>query len=231
MLDYLTRYFVGLSAIVVVAAAAVSMLFLTAYLTVFDWNLVWLVEYSDLAKFGLMAVAIISPLLAMLGNQLDAFYKWVALKQKEYRKLVWFLVAIVFFGAAFSIYMDIQHKSGLATHHLMNAVSILIAFSLMWLAFGGSDAWRNRDWSAIFNHTVLIALSLGFFGGTYGFYVKDASKQRSEITTKNETFKAVKIVMMLSHHIVFLSDGKVITVPAGDLVKIVSEILPSNLLP
>ncbi len=232
MFDFLTKNFVVLSAVIVASAAAYSMLFLTSYLGVFDWNLVWLIEYSDLAKFGLMAVALISPILVILTNQFDALYKTLVLKDKSYRWAGWVFATLIVLVAASGIYIDLKDKNGQATYHLMYAIAALSALGFMWVICRDFDALKNNPrFSTLYNHAVLLAIALGFVGVAHGFYVKDVSKQVSEITTKKETFKDAKIVLMLSHHIVFISGGRVVTIPAADLVELVSDVQGINLLP
>ena len=123
MLEFLNKYFIVLSATAAVAASVFSMVFLTSYLAVFDWSLVWLIESSDVAKFGLMAVAIVSPLLATLSNNLNAFHGWFAQKQKGYLWVILILVALIVAGSASNIYHDIKQQTGQGTYHLMYGLS------------------------------------------------------------------------------------------------------------
>ncbi len=206
------------------------MLFLVAYLSVFDWNLVWLVEYSDMAKLGLMGVALLSSLLALVISQLDNFYRWISLKERRYGWIVWTVVGLTTLSFTISVYFDFKDR-GLGTYHLYHFVSSLLGFLIFWVIFRDHDAWKSRMWMVICSNVTVLALSMGFFGATYGYYVKDVSKQTAEITTNNETFKSAKIVMMLSHHTVFFSEGRVTTVPARDIIKISSEPSPTLLLP
>jgi hypothetical protein len=53
-MEWLTKNFAVVSAVVVRGAAALSLILLLSYLTVFDPKLIWLVEYSDLTKLFLL---------------------------------------------------------------------------------------------------------------------------------------------------------------------------------
>jgi hypothetical protein len=59
-LEFVTKHFVVVSAIAVLAATALGMDFLYAYLVRFDWSLIWLVEYSDIFKVGLIVVGFLA---------------------------------------------------------------------------------------------------------------------------------------------------------------------------
>jgi hypothetical protein len=51
--------FVLVSAIAVLVGIAFATTVLAAYLSVFDWHLIWFVQYPDILTFGLIAVGII----------------------------------------------------------------------------------------------------------------------------------------------------------------------------
>jgi hypothetical protein len=46
-LSFLTSNFAALSALTVIFAVLWSTVFLSAYLSVFDWQLIWIIEYPD----------------------------------------------------------------------------------------------------------------------------------------------------------------------------------------
>jgi hypothetical protein len=112
MLEFLTKHFLVLSSLLVGVASAISMIFLTAYLAVFDWSLVWLIEYSDLAKLALIGIAVISSILGFITNNLLVSYQWFALRQKGFRFVFWLAVVLTVVGQASNIYFDVRHKTG-----------------------------------------------------------------------------------------------------------------------
>jgi len=57
ILAYIKDNFVLISAATVLLGVTLSTMFLTAYLSVFDWHLLWFVQYS--VTFGLLAVGVI----------------------------------------------------------------------------------------------------------------------------------------------------------------------------
>ena len=77
------------------------------------------------------------------------------------------------------------------------------------------------DWLIMLLYFVFV---LGILGATYGYYVRDVSKNVTQITTKNETFEKAKVIMFLSHHLAFLSEKRVIVIPTSDLVKTLAQV-------
>ena len=59
-MDFITKHFAVLSVALAVFGATTSIIFIAAYLRVFDWRLIWIIEYADVLKIGLIAVALFS---------------------------------------------------------------------------------------------------------------------------------------------------------------------------
>jgi hypothetical protein len=70
MLDFITKHFAALSAFAIGVASTTTMLFLSPYLSVFDWSLIWLVEYGDVGKFILIGVGLLGSILAVLVDKI-----------------------------------------------------------------------------------------------------------------------------------------------------------------
>src|SRR5262245_6096612 len=66
LLSFVSGHFGVFSLLGLVAAVLCSTLFLYGYLTVFDWQLIWIIEYPDILKFGLVGLAVISGILLTL---------------------------------------------------------------------------------------------------------------------------------------------------------------------
>jgi hypothetical protein len=66
VLQFLKDNFVVVSGLAAVAGLAFSTTFLSAYLFVFDWHLIWFVQSADVITFGLIAAALIGSSLLLL---------------------------------------------------------------------------------------------------------------------------------------------------------------------
>src|SRR5712691_3115650 len=71
LLKFISENFAVLSSSTLVFAVLCATVFLYTYLSVFDWNLIWIVEYPDILKFGLVAVAIISGFISIIQSLIN----------------------------------------------------------------------------------------------------------------------------------------------------------------
>ena len=60
LLSFITAHFAVLSLLSLIAIVLCSTLFVYGYLSAFDWQLIWIIEYTDILKLGLVALALIS---------------------------------------------------------------------------------------------------------------------------------------------------------------------------
>ena len=67
--EYLTKHFAVLSVMATVVGATLAVIFIAAYLRVFDWRLIWIIEYPDILKVALVTIAVFSGF---------SFYIWSA---------------------------------------------------------------------------------------------------------------------------------------------------------
>lgn len=76
LLAFATEHFLVLSAVLLVAAVAAGTFFLAGYLSVFDWRLIWVIEYADILKVGLVGLAAVAGLIGALAPLLHHLYLW-----------------------------------------------------------------------------------------------------------------------------------------------------------
>jgi hypothetical protein len=69
IIEFASKHFILVSALTIVGGVLCATIFLYGYLLIFDWRLIWIIEYTDVLKVGLVAVAIVSSsLLARLES-------------------------------------------------------------------------------------------------------------------------------------------------------------------
>jgi len=226
MFDFLTKNFLVLSAMVLAAASTFTMLFLATYLSLFDWSLIWLVEYSDLTKFFLLASALLSFLAILSVQVIPQLDMWMN-KNLRYRR--WFLAAlllILFWQPLYGLYSDVRSAGNVV--HNAPAYSVLklicyIVAGLMIFAFvRHRPHWLARDWPKMMLDTGIVAIFVGLLGITFAAYVKDESTLSRTITTKAHVYKNAKIILLLSHHIALTESNRVIVVPTSEITEMVS---------
>jgi hypothetical protein len=85
--------FVLVSATAALIGVALAMTFLSSYLWVFDWHLIWFIQYTDIITFGLIAIGIISGSVALLQSSTMTVIE--ALGMKGWSRFLWIIVIVV----------------------------------------------------------------------------------------------------------------------------------------
>jgi hypothetical protein len=217
-----------LSALVVVFAVSASTVFLFAYLSVFDWRLIWFIEYSDLLKVGLIVLGIAAGSLFPFTFLVLGASAGHVIDKKSGRNL-WVSVLLGFiliFVTAMYVDWNNEQKRALDISIFVSGAWTLGV--IFWLARsaeilraaitsptpGPAVLGLGLLWIAIGSFTALL------WGGTFGFYARDSDGFRQDVTLKNEELKQVGVIMVTSHHVILYSDRKTIVVPSSDVVKI-----------
>lgn len=226
LIDYLTKNFVVLSAIVIAIASALTMLFLTVYLAFFDWTLIWLIEYSDLAKFFLLGTALLCAVFLIFNAVLPQAGIWLD-KTLPYRWVFFLafgllLVAPPVWSVLSALHYAKWDFSAVSSYDLLRLSSYAAAIALVWTCTRHHQKWKSRDWETIINDVCIFAGCIAIFASTFGSFVRDQSLVTRTITTRSETFRDAKIVLFLSHHLAFYSYGNVYVIPTGEVLEITS---------
>jgi hypothetical protein len=223
MLDSLNKYFALLSAALLIISAAVAMAFEFAYLSVFDWTVIWVVEYSDLAKFLLMSIALLAGVLTIVTNIGENVYLWLAQKDVSRRKIVWLIVGLWSVLLVGNLYSDYYRQSGQYEFHILQFLSILMIMLLVWMGLRSANAIKNLNWWAMYNSLVFVLLAATLFGRMAGVNIRDVNQNRYDVwLTSGTRLMDVKIVMLLSHHSIFSIGSQVVVIPSSEIKRIIS---------
>jgi hypothetical protein len=226
LIDYLTKNFVVLSAIVIALASALTMLFLTVYLAFFDWTLIWLIEYSDLAKFFLLGTALLCALFLIFNAVIPQAGIWID-KALPYRWAFFLAFGLILIAPpVWTIFSELRNEgwdfSKVSSYNVLRLSSYAAAMALIWTCTRHHQKWKQRDWETIINDVTVFAACVAIFASTFAAFVRDQSLVTRTIATKSETFRDTRIVLFLSHHLAFYSYGNVYVIPTGDVVEITS---------
>src|SRR5262249_35501937 len=104
LLNLVTAHFAVFSLLGLVVTVLCSMLFVYGYLKEFDSRLIWIIEYTDILKFGLVALALISSAILAVILAMNFFYYtvfyFVALRAHEGKVQAAFWGLIFFISSA-----------------------------------------------------------------------------------------------------------------------------------
>jgi len=219
----LSPHFAVVSALSLIIAVFCSTVFLYGYLSVFDWHLIWIIEYADVLKFGLVVVAVVSGFVFYINSITDDVFIWTTENSDHNRTALKVTGAFVFLWIVVYVVNDEISKTpywGLHLHVLLSAVFLaLITFKFVTL----SRAQSAIDTRTLLNELAYFVAAIYIFGSTLGYYVRDVGDYRQAVTLKDATLEDVQVIMITSHHIVLYSNEQTITVPSADVIKIVSK--------
>lgn len=213
---------VGLvSTVALLLAVLVSTIFLYAYLSVFDQHLMWIVEYSDILKVGLVAVAVMSGFAFWLYSVIDDVYHWVTTETRSVKLAKRFSPVPLLVSLSLWLYVDYKFAEPHYALHIYFHLSILLLALLAYWTINLGKSFPNINFSDLTYYVFLCIVTISIFGRTFAYYVRDSEGFRHNVTIKNEEIPNLGVIMLTSHHAVLYSD-QVIVVPMSDVSTIVS---------
>jgi hypothetical protein len=132
------------------------------------------------------------------------------------------LGAIFFISFALHITDDETSANPYWGLHIYLHLSILTVAFVTFRAVKISKTYSEYNLRAVLNDLAIFIAAMLIFGSTLGYYVRDIGGFRQEITFKDGKTLDAGIVMITPHHFVLYANGQAITVPTGDVTKIVS---------
>jgi hypothetical protein len=217
LFEFASKHFVLFSALSIIAGVVVATIGLYAYLSVFDWHLIWVIEYGDILKFGLVALAAISGSAALIGSMLDIVYAWLKTKRKS--TLIG-LVVILTLGFAANLIVDYYSNTPTYLKHVFWYLS---ALSLLWvLTILAKEMENPRSISVrrAVDHFLTLVVVITVWGGTYGVTVRDSWGFKRDVYTLQGSIRDVGLVMITSRYVVLYDGDHSIIIPVGDVTKI-----------
>jgi hypothetical protein len=177
--------FVLVSAAAVLVGVALSTIFLAAYLSVFDWHLLWFVQYTDIITFGLLALGIIGGSLTFIQSAAQTVLGLFGMKGRARWSHAIFLLVLVAFIMTFEIWGSV--KAGQGYFHILIGATVLgLAIVLIMQIMGYIATATLPNLSQAF----FLFLSLGFatlsLGQWLGYSVQESAKGQ-EITLKDKS--------------------------------------------
>ena len=222
--EYMTKHLAVLSVITTVVGATLAVIFIAAYLRVFDWQLIWIIEYPDILKVALVAIAAFSGF---------SWYIWSsaadAINLATEHSRGW-LISYIFGFALWSgslityLYLDYHSTDPHYGLHFNLHLAILAVIMLIYTGLTESRKFPNQNAKQVAWLLFLIVSNVTTLGSAFGYYTKDVDGFSHNVYLKNEELHDVGVVMITSHHVVlFTKDKSIILVPAADVVKIESK--------
>lgn len=218
LLEVLKDNFVLLSASAVIMGIGLATIFLASYLSVFDWHLLWFVQYTDIVTFGLIAVGIIGGSFFVIQGAAQSVLGAAEIEGKSRRTSI--IIATVIFALllASQLYFPIRHGEP-HFHILFGAATLLSGVVLIYVI---ASHIRVGSVPTVGQVTSVILLAISCAGGLgqwLGRSIEETSEFDQDVSIKNEIIKSAKVIIVLSRHTVLLKDRILYVVPTGDITK------------
>ena len=212
-----------ISGAVVLFSLFCASIFLFAYVRVFDWRLIWLVDYADILKVGLVAIAFFSGIAWYLWAVFDDAYGWA----KPGKGAGWRRYVIrAFWIGSMTYWAYVEYVSGQPRYALLASVflSIVAVFLVArWTVRMSEPSHGPNVKDAVFL-AFLLVVTVSLFGTAFGYYSRDAWRSIVQnAVIDGETLPGGRLIMLTSRHAVFYRDGITITVPASAVKRLESQ--------
>jgi len=221
LLSFVTAHLAIFSLLGLVIGVLYSTLFLYGYLGAFDLNLIWIIEYPDILKFGLVASALISSVIFLVHAVAHNLYVAASLHKEKNRLRFIGLIVTLLVIVGLGIYIVVTTTPPEILESARLSALLLIANSLLiW------SLVESRRPSILFISFVFFALtmSVGVFGGTLGAYTKYSKGGLThDVFLKDRQMSNVRLVLFTSHHTVLYAGTDVVVLPTSEIMKIVAH--------
>lgn len=224
LLQSMKDNFVVISGTALIGGVVLATTFLASYLSVFDWHLLWFVQYTDIITFGLLALGIISGSLIVLQAISQTIINLFHLTKAS--RVRWSVSLGVFFVLfmIWAIWSAVHNNEGyfhVVWSVMVIALGVIIILQITGFAISGT-------FPTLVQFTFLMILILSGAGGLgqwLGYSVLETEKPL-DVQVKDTAMTGIKIVIVMSRHTVLLKDHDLFVVPTSDISQIHSVGLP-----
>lgn len=215
-LQFIKDNFVLVSGAALLIGVALATTFLAAYLSVFDWHLLWFVQYTDIITFGLLALGIVSGSITLLQSFVQTVLTSKTPAQRRSGLIVMVVLWIV--GTAFNIWSAIHSGQGYF-HILSGVVAFGAAVTLIFVIAAHVEARTLPIAVQCMFMLLILIICAGSLGRWLGKSVEETSNFNQDVYFKDQSLTNVKLVIVMSRHTVLLKDKVLYVVPTADISK------------
>jgi hypothetical protein len=220
VLQFTKEYFVPLSALAIVSGIVLATVYLYGYLSVFDWHLIWVVQYPDVLGFALIAVGVIAGFATLIPALVEnVVYSGLPKGQANW---LFVAVSIAAFIAILGLNVYGEYKS-LKPHYFRISMAGGLVFMMACLAFTIGRHAHFHYWPTPWGATWIFASAIAgafLFGQWLGYSISEQRGLDYDVYLKHETLNGVRVVMAMSHHMILCSNKTIYIIPTDDVVRI-----------
>lgn len=199
-------------------SVSLATIFLSAYLSVFDWHLMWFVQYTDIITFGLLALGILSGSITFLQGLAQTVLGGRTPQQRRNGLIVVVLLTVV--GTA-ALVWDAVHKGEGYFHILCAAVTLGLAIMLVLIVAKQVEARKLPTAGQCFSMLLLLVIFAGSLGQWLGRVVTETSEFNQDIALKDkdQMLTNAKLIIVMSRHTVLAKEDALYVLPTSDITR------------
>jgi hypothetical protein len=215
--EFISEHFLLISAIVIALAVAATAAGLGAYLRVFDWRLIWIIEYADVLKWGLVALVLLSA-FAFSGLYLIDSMEDATKANWRRIKIGLALWALSFVGALVANYYASPEPGRQSLLIALHMTALMIAATTLVIVGTVRSGFRLRH---VLGDVVIFIVTAGFVGTAIAHFVRDLDGFKHNVAIKEgPEYRSVGLVMMTSRYVVLWDRDHALILPVDDISKI-----------
>jgi hypothetical protein len=211
----------------VLAASSCAIAYLYSYLAHFDWSLIWLVEYSDVFKVGLVVIGFFSSLsfsiwwmMSILGKLSDAPDDVIDKKTRRILAKGIFVCIIV---------ANISAAYFFGLWRLFISVMFAELFGVWAFYRLAITVWTfpNVTATRLVEDFIIILVTITTFGKAVGAHVREYKSLQDDLSydvvLKDQKLDNVALVMVTAHRTILYDSEKVIVAQTTDILALKSR--------
>jgi hypothetical protein len=223
-LDFVTKHFAVLSVAMAIFGATAAIIFIAAYLRVFDWRAIWIIEYSDVLKIGLLIIALFSGFSYYIWSSASSAIELVTERERSWILVHLFGFTLWCLSLGSFLYLDYHSPQPTYALHIWLHIALLAIISLGVGATTLVREFPNLKPKQFAWAVFIIVANVSVFGTTFGYYTRDTDGFHYDVSLRDKELSDVGLVMLTSHHVVlYTKDNTVIIIPASEVTKLVEK--------
>jgi hypothetical protein len=215
LIQAIKENFVVVSGSALIFGVVLASTFVTSYLTVFDWHLLWFVQYTDIITFGLLGLGIVSGSLIILQTLTQNVINMFSLKKDGQMRWVWGLALFAVAYVVFAMWSAIHRGEGYF-HIVWSFIALGVGVIVILQIVGYVTTGTVPNIAQFTFLVVLVLAGAGALGQWLGYSVLETEKPQ-DVKLKESEMNGVKVVIVMSRHTIFIKDTDLFIVPTNDI--------------
>lgn len=224
---WVTRHFAAISAGAFVFGVMISALFTVGYLSVFNPSLIWIINYQDILKIGLIISSIGLASLFFFQQSVYAILDMFFDKYDRKNSKVNFYIFIFVVTVALSISVYVSSSRGehdMVMQRVTMGIIISLSILLLWSVQTSRKKGRIYDVANLVGFLGIFALIVTMSGVYFGYRLKNNVGHRQTIFLDDRVIYGAEVVLFTEKYaVLYQSDKSVAVYPSSRVREILGK--------